>query len=320
MLHNFRFYGNAMNGVFFALIFSGMTIFAPGAAFAQSLGDMMCSVSHNIAPFENLFVGLAYIMGSILIGVGLSQLAFFTDTFSASKQYGIARPKGLLIAGSSLLALPSFLKWAGNSLFGYTYSSDFGGGLNACIAPIAAGGPVGTVGLDGMMINLIANIQGPLVFMLSSLAILMGIFMVMRGLVKGSKFGQDAKSSVPNIAANIVIGAILYYVGTSHDDISATLFGDSNVWGPNGVTSAIASDFGADTEAFQAAIHAALNFVQLVGMIAFIRGWLVIRDAVEGQGQKTVAQGLTHVIGGALAINIYRFLDLMDTTFGTGFL
>jgi hypothetical protein len=55
-------------------------------------------------------------------------------------------------------------------------------------------------------------------------------------------------------------------------------------------------------------------------MIAFVRGWLIIKNAVEGAGQATVAQGFTHIVGGVLAINIYSFLEIMDQTFGTNFL
>jgi hypothetical protein len=165
------------------------------------------------------------------------------------------------------------------------------------------------------------NIKSPMIFMLSVLSILIGIFMVIRGLLKASKFGQDAKSSVPSIISNLVIGTVLYTVGTSLNEIMASVFGDSSIWGPGVVVSAIAYDFGANTQPFQSAVYAALTFFQLVGFIAFIRGWMIIRDAVEGaHGQKTVAQGLTHIIGGVLAVNIYRFLDVMDNTFGTGFL
>ena len=192
--------------------------------------------------------------------------------------------------------------------------------MSGCLAYVGAGGQAGNVGLDGLMINLIYNIKSPMIFMLSVISILVGIFMVIRGLMKGSKFGQDAKSSIPNIIANITIGTILYTVGTSLNEIMATVFGDSQIWGSGLVTSAIASDFGGNTQPFQAAVYAALTFFQLVGFIAFIRGWIILRDAVEGQGQKTVAQGLTHIFGGVLAVNIYRFLDVMDTSFGTGFL
>ena len=309
-----------INKALFIFVLAYAVVAEPGLVFAQTLGEMMCSVSHNIAPFAKLFTGLAYITGSILIGSGLFQLAFYTDVMSTGRQYGISRPKGYMVAGSALLALPAFLQWLINSLFTNGQNTSLGNGITGCVPIIDAGGAAGNVGLDGLMINLVDNIKSPMVFMLSVLCVLIGIFMVARGLIKGSKFGQDAKASVPNILANVIIGALLFTVGTSVDTIMATTFGDSSVWGSSGVVSAIASDFGGNTAHFQQAVTAALHFFQMVGMIAFIRGWLILRDAVEGQGQKTVAQGLTHIFGGVLAMNIFRFLDSMDSTFGTGFL
>jgi hypothetical protein len=55
-------------------------------------------------------------------------------------------------------------------------------------------------------------------------------------------------------------------------------------------------------------------------MIAFVRGWLILKRASEGSGQATMAQGFTHLFGGVLAMNIFGFLEIMDSTFGTNFL
>lgn len=318
ILHN-----TLKNKAFYALI--ALAVFlSPDLAYADpnTLGQMMCSISFNLAPFERLLVGLSYITGSILVGMGLSQLAYFSDTFNAGKQYGIARPKGLLVAGASMLALPSFLHLMVNSLFDQSFNADLGGGLSGCVAYVGAAGVGGQVGLDGLMTNVVMNIKSPMIFMLSVISILIGIFLVIKGLLKGSKFGQDAKSSLPNIFANLIIGTILYTVGTSMNTIMATVFGDSTIGGPGGVVSAVAANFGANTQPFQAAVYAALTFFQMVGMIAFIRGWLILKDSVENGGgqQNKVAQGLTHIVGGVLAVNIYRFLEAMDASFGTGFL
>lgn len=310
-----------LNQLLLAALLTLAFLFVPHAAHAQTtLGSMMCDISFNLAPFEKLFVGLSYITGAILIGMGLMQLAFFTDTINAGRQFGVSRPKGYLIAGAALLALPAFIRLLVASLFGNFETADMGGGLNACVPTVGAGGAAGTVGLDGLVMNMVMNIKSPMVFMLSVISILIGIFLVAMALIKASKFGQNPKASVPNIIANLVIGTILYTVGTSLNTILATVFGTSAIAGPGVVVNAIAFDFGADTQPFQAAVYAALTFFQLVGMIAFIRGWLILKDAVEGHSQKTVAQGLTHIFGGVCAVNIYAFLQAMDTTFGTGFL
>ncbi|MFA5957773.1 hypothetical protein [Hyphomicrobium sp.] len=301
---------------------ASLIVTTPAFADTLTLGEMMCSVSRNMAPFEKLFVGVAYIMGAIMIGIGVTQLGYFTDSINASRQYGISRPKGYLIGGSGLLALPAFIRLLVNSLFNFSSSSDAGGGLSACIPYAAFGGTAGNVGLDGLMLNLIMNIKSPMIFMLSVISILIGTFLVINGLVTASKYGQDPRTySIPKILSNLVVGAVLYTVGMSLNEIIATVFGSSTIAGPGTVTSAIAFNFGADTQPFQTAVYAALTFFQLIGMIAFIRGWLILKKVGEGAGNEriTLAAGLTHIFGGVLAVNIYRFLEAMDATFGTGF-
>jgi hypothetical protein len=71
---------------------------------------------------------------------------------------------------------------------------------------------------------------------------------------------------------------------------------------------------------FQTAVNAALSFVQIIGFIAFVRGWMIMKKVVEGGGNVSMAQGMTHIIGGVLAVNIAPFLKIMDTTFGTNLL
>jgi hypothetical protein len=71
---------------------------------------------------------------------------------------------------------------------------------------------------------------------------------------------------------------------------------------------------------FSNAIEAALTFFQLIGMIAFVRGWMIMKSASEGTGNATMAQGITHIIGGVCALNIFQFLHVFDYTFGTNLL
>jgi intracellular multiplication protein IcmC len=68
------------------------------------------------------------------------------------------------------------------------------------------------------------------------------------------------------------------------------------------------------------AVNSALTFVQVIGVIAFVRGWLILKKVVEGSGNVSLAQGLTHILGGVLAINIFQFLLIMDHTFGLNLL
>lgn len=59
--------------------------------------------------------------------------------------------------------------------------------------------------------------------------------------------------------------------------------------------------------------------VQVVGVIAFIRGWVLIaRSATQGQQPGGTGKGLAHVFGGILAMNIVGTLQVVNNTlFGT---
>jgi hypothetical protein len=55
--------------------------------------------------------------------------------------------------------------------------------------------------------------------------------------------------------------------------------------------------------------------VQLVGVIAFIRG-LVKLSHMGGGHQGGIGSALTHIIGGIFCINMYDFVQLIMSTLG----
>lgn len=65
-----------------------------------------------------------------------------------------------------------------------------------------------------------------------------------------------------------------------------------------------------------AALTGVLLFVKLVGHIAVIRGLLILKRAAEGQQGGEMGRALTHIGGGAAAININTFLNILATTVG----
>jgi hypothetical protein len=288
----------------------------PATAQAQSLGNILCSASFNLAPFESLFVGLSYITGAIMIGTGMYELSYFTDSMNSPQARSIGRTKGHLIAGACLLALPAFIRLLINTFFNFSFHSDFGGGLSACV-PVAESAGVGNgfanpIPIDSMVINMVHDIRSPAIFMLSVLSILIGIFLIIRGLLKASKFGQDRTTSTLFILADVFTGTMLYTVGTSMDSVMTAIFGDGTMGSSAIATSNIAGNGDGS------AVTASLTFVQVIGIIMFIRGWMILADPVGtigGKNEKKMLVGFSHLLCGALAVNIYRFLDVMNATF-----
>ncbi len=277
----------------------------PQDAYAQTLGDMFENTFDNLTPLVILMDALAYIAGGIIIGQGILHLkGHFDNAGNHPVAQGIAR----LAAGACLMALPTAAQTLVTTLH-----------LGSSESFIGTADGIDGVGLDAMVANFVSNVEGPLVDLLSVTAVLMGIFMLIRGFMKGAKYGTDPRSnSVPNIATHLIIGSILVVAGQSLSTVMASVFGDGLVESSSNILAWAESID--TTGSFGTAVTAALTFFQLIGLIAFIRGWYIVKNAVEGAGQATMAQGFTHIIGGVLAINIYAFLEIMDQTFGTGFL
>jgi intracellular multiplication protein IcmC len=57
-------------------------------------------------------------------------------------------------------------------------------------------------------------------------------------------------------------------------------------------------------------IDVVVIYIQLVGLIAFIRGWFIMAQAgAPGQQPGSISKGLVHIVGGIVAINFVPFMQ-----------
>jgi intracellular multiplication protein IcmC len=59
-----------------------------------------------------------------------------------------------------------------------------------------------------------------------------------------------------------------------------------------------------------------LQLIQIVGLIAFIRGWLILVKTATGQQGGGIGKGITHIIGGVLALNIVGTQQVINASLG----
>lgn len=276
-----------------------------------SLGDVFCSVHDNIQPIGSLFSWFCYAAGLYFMIQGILHIK---DRVDSPAQNPLSKGLTYLGVAAALFTIPSFAWGVILTLFGTPGT----GGSTACSWPGAVAA-ASNVTLDVMMTNLVTNIKTPMLMMLSVTAMAMGLYLIIRGLMKATKHGTDPKThSMTNIYTSLIIGAALLATGSNVNVFMNSIFGTTGMTDANTVTQwAAIQNLGSNMTQFQNAIMAVLTFFQLVGFISFIRGWTILRQAVEGQGQHTISQGLTHIIGGVIAINIYGFLPIMNSTFGT---
>lgn len=66
------------------------------------------------------------------------------------------------------------------------------------------------------------------------------------------------------------------------------------------------------------AIAAVLGFVQILGFIAFARGWLILHKYNTGEARDGLGRSATHIVGGVMALNIKWTVGMLASTFAPG--
>ena len=145
-------------------------------------------------------------------------------------------------------------------------------------------------------------------------ALPIGLFITFVALLRFKEYtesGGRIKLSTPIFLA--LIGATLIAFPVATDVATETLS-----LGPASGTSLSRVPSGGGAPGVAAALQGVLLFVKLVGHIAFFRGFLLLKGVAEGNQQATIGRALTHIFGGAAAINIDTTVEMLVNTFAPG--
>jgi len=155
-----------------------------------------------------------------------------------------------------------------------------------------------------------ANFPG-LTQWLTALAYLMGLWAGVSAVAQVLRHQRHDGGATPGgIAWRLVMCATLLYLPTAVASWQETLFASRTILSYS--TGSAVSEQG------RVALGAALNFVQLVGLWAFIWGWVLINRA-HGRGDYDPALGqkaLAHLVGGTFCMNIVATLQGVAQSFG----
>lgn len=185
----------------------------------------------------------------------------------------------------------------------------------------------------------LSNIIVPLTALVLVASYIAGIVMIFSGLMHMKKLGNvGTQTSQPGEFGGpflkIIIGGILIYLPTSTDVLMNSLFSTGTaIFSGGGVASL--SDYqslgvgatllgytGSDalSAQWQSLANTLVLYIQFLGLLSFIKGWFIMSHA-GGQGaqQGSFGKGLTHIIGGIIAINFTGVVTLIgNTILGTG--
>ena len=179
------------------------------------------------------------------------------------------------------------------------------------------------------------QIINPIIVLVLTISFLGGVYMFFRGLGMLKQFGMPlTQMSRPGEFAGpmvyIVVGAFLIYLPTSTDVVTTTIFGEAGGSIFSGDTADVglvgrASEElvgylpGSVVEQWADITDTIVYFIQMIGFIAFVRGWFIISKAGNpGVQPGSISKGIIHIVGGILAVNFIPFMRAIgNTIFGT---
>lgn len=290
----------------FAAVFAASPAFANAQCSAGTLGGVICNIIDSSWGIPGILTGLSYLMGLILGIMGIFKLR---EHVESPGQTPIWDPVKRFLAGGSFFALPTIMQAAIETL-------DGGGGLSAYSNSGFRGASTGT-GLDAMMVKLVGDIWEPMLALLLAFGYLAGIILVMIGIsrfLKTEQEGPRGPTGIGTIMTFLVAGA-MFSLHKMVGSLSSSLF-DTNVVTTKGELTYDVGMGATEIAHAEAVIAAVIAFVALIGWISIVRGFFIMRGVAEGNSQASMMAGMTHLLGGALAVNLGPVITAVQTTLG----
>lgn len=154
--------------------------------------------------------------------------------------------------------------------------------------------------------------------LLTASAYLLGLFFAFKAIYAIKIYGESrtmmsSNTSLKEPILNFCVAAGLLYFPSMVDVLLMTTFGTTNILSYDDLNSNISSYFTVANGG-----KTLVQFLQIIGIIAFIRGWMILaKSASHGQQPGGMGKGIIHICGGVLLINIVETLNIFYNTLFT---
>ena len=177
----------------------------------------------------------------------------------------------------------------------------------------------------GSLLEIVARLHvyvGQFAVMIYALATLLGVLFVIVGLRAAALRSEQGShgGGWGGPIAWIVVGLLLLAFPATVLTLSQSLFGTG------GMKTEIAEVFTEapdllrvfETHASRETIEGLMRIVQLFGLIAIVRGLFLLNAHVQPNRPPSFGAGMTHLVGGVLAVNIVSVLIMLNEIVGPG--
>lgn len=165
--------------------------------------------------------------------------------------------------------------------------------------------------LSVMLTNFAATVPN-LMKLVTAGAYVMGMFLVVSAVMGMKHFGEmrtmmSQEHTVTGPVIQFFVGVALLYLP------STVRSGLSTFW----VTTNPYAYLNTSADQYTVFINACYKIIQLIGVVALIRGLLILKSAGSGRAQQgQVKMALAHLVGGILCVNIYNTIQMLQATVG----
>ncbi len=258
-----------------------------------------------------------YVMGCAFAVIAVFK---FKDHVDNPHNTPISIPMKKFFAGGMLLSLPMMANIAASNIFGQNVAKS--SGLSTSQALAASTGDAGA--LDTMVVNFVTRRRGSdgnarPGFRLSHGSGISSSSGITR-LTHRMDEGPRGPGGIGTIMTFVVSGNPVFFPNMIEAFLKS-MFGTSQV--NTGVqltglytTGGSGTTVDPSVTQLETVVQGVMVFIMLVGLIAFVRGWFVLRAFADGQQGATLAQGLTFLFAGALAINLGDLINAVEKTLG----
>ncbi len=273
------------------------------------LGSVVCNLFISTSPFLSFLTAIAYLFGLI---VGVWGILKIKEHVENPNQVSIWDPVAKLVVAGGFFSLPYIVSVAYTSVAALIvpHSNQLNGQVRE------AGGPGG---LDTMIAALVNDTFGPVSLIVNWFGVVAGFILVFIGisrLMKSAQEGARGPGGIGTIMTFVTGGALLAF-GPMVTALGTSLFAADGISSPNrGTLNYTAGLSRPAVDRAESVIDSIILFVAMIGFISIARGIFIMRGVAEGNSQASSMAGITHLIGGAIAVNLAPFLNATQNTLG----
>ncbi len=165
--------------------------------------------------------------------------------------------------------------------------------------------------LENVLVNFSTSYNGIMRLLMSFMTV-MGMGLTLNALYKLKVYGEirtmmGGNTDLKGPLMMLMAAAVFLFFPTALSTFLETVYGQSQLSPLSYVTN--------DSQTFRLGMKAVFGLVQIIGVISFMRGWMMMVQSTQAH-RGGAGKGITHIIAGIFAINIVATKEVISNTFG----